>query len=165
VGLFFSYQPGLTQAGVDTFQLIDENPEVKMTPAAMCMEALPVTVNPHDPRPQASIRTTSGTGETEPTGPYVDKSLTQRNPVNADPDAPFPPSSGSTTLGDVRPVYASDHATEIVKDAAIDNDPSDVPNSPNSWQIEDVNGVPRSRDYYRNDGMIGQDDFLKNQGS
>ncbi len=38
------------------------------------------------------------------------------------------------------------------------------PHAPNSWPIEDdAAGIPRSRDAYREGGMIGQD-FLDNQG-
>lgn len=123
-----------------------------------------MSVNPHDPRPQASIRTVAGTGTQEPTGPYVDKSITKRNIVQ---DAPpvSPPKSGSTTLGSVRGVYAEDGVTEIAKDASIDNSAAVAPpHSPNSWKIETIDGIPRSADPYRNSGLIGRD-YLDNQNN
>lgn len=125
-----------------------------------------MSVNSHDPRPQARIRTTSGTNQTEPVGAYVDRSLTKRNIDNGVVEEAHPPRSGSTTLGDIRNFYAADAKTEIENtDAATENvGVTPPPNSPNSWAIEDdADGIPRSRDYYRNDGMHGQD-FLKNQG-
>ena len=125
-----------------------------------------MAVNPHDPRPQAKIRTTSGTNATEPRNAYVDQSLTKRNIDNGDVEEAHPPRSGSTTLGDIRPVYANDAKTEIQNTAAATENANvdPLPNSPNSWAIEDdEQGIPRSRDYYRNEGMHGQD-YLNNQG-
>jgi hypothetical protein len=109
------------------------------------------TTMAHDPRPQASIRTTSGADQTEPVGPYVDRSLTKRNPANDDAPASYSPEkSGSTTLGEI-----------VVYDKpGTDHTPGDQgatvpPHSPNSW-------TP-GRDYYKNNGMVGQD-FTQNQG-
>lgn len=121
-----------------------------------------MAVNPHDPRPQARIRTTSGVNATEPRNAYVDQSLTRRNVNNGNVAEAHPPRSGSTTLGDIRNFYANDAQVEIENTAAaIENtNVNPPPNSPNSWPIEDdAAGIPRSRDYYSNEGMHGQDFF------
>lgn len=108
-----------------------------------------MTANPHDPRPQATIRTTGGSASTEPRGAYVDQSLTRRN-VQPTADEIVPARSGSTTLGEIT----------VYDPPGVNHEPGDqgaeVPaHSPNSWQPD--------RDYYANGGMVGQD-FFNNQG-
>lgn len=117
-----------------------------------------MSVNPNDPRPQATIRTTSGTNGVEPRGPYVDQARTRRNP----PDVAIPVNpakSGSTTLGSTRPAYAADQEVEIDNDAT--NPSAPVPaRAPTAWPIvDDADGIPRPKDPYRVDGMIGQEFF------
>ena len=108
-----------------------------------------MSVNVHDPRPQATIRTSGGSLATEPRGAYVDQGLTKRND-SPTPDAILPARSGSTTLGEVT----------IYDIPTVNHEPGDQgavvpPHSPNSWTPD--------RDYYTIDGMPGQD-FFKNQG-
>lgn len=120
-----------------------------------------MATNSHDPRPQAVIRTVSGTGETEPRGPYVDQSITTRNPPDATlPDDPL--RSGAKTLGNIRRFYAEDQVEEVDQDAT---NPAATPpeHAPMGWAIETTDdGISRSRDPYRNAGMIGQD-FLEQE--
>ena len=118
---------------------------------------------PTDPRPQGAPPVTQGgTNRTAFRGPYVDQGLTLRNP----PDVaitPTPAKSGSATLGGIRNFYANDRAHEI-ENTATNPDATAPEHAGNRWQIEDDSaGIPRSRDFYRNNGMIGQD-FLMNQG-
>lgn len=122
-----------------------------------------MAVNANDPRPQAVIRTTSGTNGTEPRGAYVDQALTLRNPPTAT-ITPDPPKSGSTTLGNIRRFYAEDQVEEI--DQTATNPTVDPPpHSPNKWLIEDdADGIPRAADPYRNEGLIGRD-YLNNAGA
>lgn len=87
--------------------------------------------------------------ETAFPGPYVDQSLTKRNPSHAVPPmGDTPAKSGSTTLGEVT----------IYDVPEVDHEPGDQgatepPHSPNSWKP--------GRDPYKNNGMVGQD-FMKN---
>ena len=121
-----------------------------------------MAVNANDPRPQATIRTVSGTNGTEPRGAYVDQALTVRNPPTTT-IADDPPKSGSTTLGNIRRFYAADKTEEIEQDATNPGvDPP--PHSPNKWLIaDDADGIPRAADPYRNNGLHGRT-YLNNAG-
>lgn len=92
-------------------------------------------------------------------GPYKDPGLTRAG----DPD----PNQVSTAA---KPDTADKLGRVTIYDAEGTNqEPGDQgavtpPHSPTHWSIEDdAAGIPRSRDYYRNGGMIGQD-FIDNQG-
>lgn len=108
--------------------------------------------------PQSEVIAVSGTNNPARLNAYTDPNLTTRNVVMTADDV-VPPHSGSTTLGNIRPVYANDTAEEIVSNGTFpDEDPP--PHAPNSWAIEtDDDGFKRSRDPYRNQGMIGQPFF------
>ena len=122
-------------------------------------------------------------------GPYIDPSITVAPPIagpqgNTQPmpvpnlgktiPTPVPARSGSTTLGRVT-IYdpVTPQGVDLVDFEPGDQGAQPPPYSPNSWEIEDqtinegVDGAQstqsRSRDYYRNGGMIGQG-FLNNQG-
>lgn len=107
-----------------------------------------MAVDPNDPRPQVEISTVGGVRRTEPRGPYVDQRLTERNLVGQVSEAvdPLRPQD----RGGVK-VY---DAEGTQKSGFPERDP--LPNSPNSWKP--------GRDYYANNGMVGQD-FFRNSGS
>jgi hypothetical protein len=108
--------------------------------------------------PQADLVTVSGTNNRARLNAYTDPNLTTRNVVMT-ADAIVPPKSGSRTLGDIRPVYANDTTTEIENDGPFPEQ-TPPPQAPNSWPIvTDAASIPRSRDPYRNGGMIGQPFF------
>jgi len=117
------------------------------------------------PAPQLQVTAVKGTNQTARVGAYVDTALTKRNVVETAAASDLPPGSGSTTLGSVRPVYATDKVEEIAStDAATDNADVEPPaHAANKWVRGTVNGRRVSRDPYANEGMIGQDAF-KNQG-
>lgn len=122
-----------------------------------------MAVNPHDPRPQAAIRTVSGTEDTEPRGAYVDQAITTRNQTDK-VITPDPVKTGASDLGNVRSVYAEDQVDEIDQDATNPGvDPA--PHSKPKWEIETTaDGISRAKDPYRNDGMISQNATFENQG-
>jgi hypothetical protein len=75
--------------------------------------------------------------------------------------------SGSTTLGNVREVYAVDKLAEL--EVEFDNGDVEPPgHSPNSWVGDtDDEGIFRSADPYRNQGLSGPSpdrEYLENQG-
>jgi hypothetical protein len=113
--------------------------------------------------PQSQVVTVSGPNGVAFLNAYTVESLTKRNIQQPGGFVRnnFPLQSGSTTLGNTRPVYANDSKTEITPQAVTETAPP--PNAPEAWAIETVLGYPRSRDPYRNNGMIGQP-FFNNAG-
>ena len=108
--------------------------------------------------PQTNLIKISTTNNPARINAYTDPKLTTRNVVMT-ADTIVPPKSGSTTLGDIRPVYANDTTTEIENDGPFPEQ-TPLPQAPNYWPIKtDTAGIPRSRDPYRNGGMIGQTFF------
>lgn len=104
--------------------------------------------DPNDPRPQASISTSGGVRRTEPRGAYVDQALTTRNLAGqtsqaVNPLRPF--DRGNTKVYDVE----GTQKTGFPDRAAL-------PHSPNAWRT--------GRDYYANNGMVGQP-FFRNSGA
>lgn len=117
------------------------------------------------PNHQAEQYNTAEDNATAHIDPYTDRSITKRNvaqEVGFEP-TDTPKRSGSKTQGNIRRFYAEDRVEEI--DQVATNPGVDPPpHSPNSWLIEtDDEGISRSRDYYRNNGMISQG-YLENQG-
>lgn len=112
---------------------------------------------------QAEHFNTSPDNATAHVGPYVDQDLTKRNVAQADDFVPTdsPKKSGSKTQGNIRRYYAEDQVEEILQTASNEGvDPP--PHSPNSWKIrKDADDIPRARDPYTNNGMIGQN-YLNN---
>lgn len=104
-----------------------------------------MATDPNDPRPQVVINTVGGSRRAEPRGPYVDQALTTRNLAGQASTAVDP--LDEKNLGEVH-VY--DPAGRQ-KSGFPEQTP--LPNSPVAWR----NG----RDYYKNNGMVGQD-FFKN---
>jgi hypothetical protein len=99
-------------------------------------------------------------------GPYTDPNLTTRNAETLDPPAINVPGPNASTTDNVRRYYAADQQTEIESvEAATENaDVAAPPPATPSWKIStDAQGIPRSRDPYRNNGMTGQS-FFSNQG-
>jgi len=121
-------------------------------------------LNEHDPRPQgAAIRNRATANGTAPVGTYTDTSLTKANVDQAMPSV-LPNRSGARTLGNIRPVYASDRVQEIDQ-TATNESPPPTPHSKPKWEIETTaDDISRAKDPYRNDGMISQNDMFKNQG-
>lgn len=105
------------------------------------------------PAPQSEVVTRSTTNNPARLNAYTDPNLTKRNAVPTAGQTvmpPTPPPSGSTTLGNIRPVYANDKVQEI--DQTASNPGVAIPaQAPNSW-------VP-GRDPYKNQGMPGQEFF------
>lgn len=99
--------------------------------------------NPHDPRPQNVIRTSSGTNATEPVNAYVDQSLTKRNIDNGDVEEALPARSGSTTLGEIT-VYEKEGTNHEPGDQGA-TPPANAPNY-----------MAPGRDLYANNGAVGQ---------
>lgn len=87
-------------------------------------------------------------------GPYTDVSLTRRNVTNPTAVPQGPARSGSHTQGNIRRFYAEDQVQEV--DSTPTNDVDPPPHSPNHWAF--------GRDYYKNNGMVGQD-FMRNQNT
>jgi hypothetical protein len=118
------------------------------------------------PAPQTEVITTSTVNNTARIGAYTDRTITRRNVQPTVPvPGPNPPRSGSKTLGNIRRFYAEDKVEEKDQNAAATENVGVLPppHSPNSWKIRnDAQGVPRSRDYYSNNGLIGQS-FFDNQ--
>jgi hypothetical protein len=119
------------------------------------------------------VRTTLAANSQAPRGVYVDQAITRVNVVQPPGTVagqgytPGVPELVRTSIrnnqGSTRRFYAADRKDEIANHETNPSAPP-IPHSPNSWKIElDSLGIPRSRDYYRNNGMIGQD-FFKNQG-
>lgn len=102
------------------------------------------------------INNSNSANRQSPPGPYVDQALTlvavDSSPA---PALNVPPPSGSTTLGGIRPVYANDQKEDIENtDAASDNAGVTPPPHVNEWTITtDGQGISRSRDPYRNNGV------------
>lgn len=117
------------------------------------------------PAPYTEVVSTSTTNNKARLNAYTDTKITLRNVAPAVPvPEPEPPRSGSRTLGNIRPVYAEDNRQEIEnKDAHPEA--VEPKHAPNSWPIiTDAQGITRGRDMYRNHGVLGQDDFVQNQG-
>jgi hypothetical protein len=101
--------------------------------------------DPNDPRPQVQINTVGGSKHQAPRNAYTNPPATFVNlqgQVGTTPALPL----GNDLKNAETPVYdvpGIDHTP--------DNPPSNVPNAPNIW----VEG----RDYYKNNGMIGQPFF------
>lgn len=116
------------------------------------------------PAPQTDLITSSGNNKPARVGPYTDRSLTKRNATGT-AVTDQPPASGAVPKS-VRPVYATDKQTEIqATEAATENaGVAPAPQAGNKWKIETVDGVSRPRDFYRNEGVIGED-YLNNGGS
>lgn len=116
--------------------------------------------------PQSQVIKVAAANQPARVGAYTDVSLTSRAVVSVEAPSDLPPASGSTTLGGIRPVYATDQNTTIVTDAAVkvaNAGTLPLPKSPNKWVRGTVDGQRVSRDPYANQGMIGQS-FFNNQG-
>jgi hypothetical protein len=121
------------------------------------------------PAPYTEVVTASGPNEVARINAYTDRNLTKRNvvqPAGTVPGRDEVLKTGSAVgqadpQGDIRRYYANDKAQEIENDGPwIPQDPP--AHAPNSWPITtDAMGIPRSRDFYRNGGMVGQE-FLDN---
>lgn len=114
--------------------------------------------------PQSEVITVAGANKPARKGPYTDVALTTRNAQSEAPALDVPPASGSTTLGNTRPVYAADQDNEIENTAAIAAANAAVdapPHSPNSPQMQTRGGRRFARDPYANNGT---DQYLQNQG-
>lgn len=118
------------------------------------------------PAPQTDLITTTGSNKPARVGPYTDRSLTKRNAtgtaVSDQPAAPTP------KIKSVRPVYAVDKQTEIDTVAAATANAAVEPavQAGNSWKIEtDDQGISRSRDFYRNNGVTGEPHLLNGGGA
>ena len=115
-----------------------------------------------DPRPQAQITTVSGPNMPAPPDPYVDSNITRVNVVSGPLASTYPPTNLSL-LGTPtdRQIYASDGLPAVdVTIPAANSSVQPLPSSGNSWPIvDDAAGIPRGRDVYRNNGMIGQPFF------
>lgn len=106
-------------------------------------------------------------------GPYIDPAITKapaplgafgaatKTPA-ANVPGTIPAAHPANAPGSAPQTPATTHAQTKVYDVqGVNHEPGDQgavtpPHSPNSWAIEDDSGVPRQRDYYRNDGMVGQ---------
>lgn len=116
------------------------------------------------PAPQTDLITSAGSNKPARVGPYTDRSLTKRNATGT--AVTDQPPAASPVTKSVRPVYAVDKATEIATVAAATANANVEPavQAGNKWKIEtDAQGIPRSRDFYRNDGVTGEP-HLKNGG-
>lgn len=113
------------------------------------------------PSPQSQVVHSKGTNQTARVGQYVDTGLTKRNVSGSSAASDLPAKSGSTTLGDIRPVYSNDQDNEIENTAAATENAgvTPPPHAPNKWARGTVNGRRVSRDPYANQGMIGQTAF------
>lgn len=114
------------------------------------------------PAPYTEVTTTGSGNETARLNAYTDRSRTQRNVDGVAAASDLPPPAGSTTLGDIRPVYANDkkESIENVDAAEANAGVAPPPHAPNKMAgARTGDNVFRSRDPYRNGGMTGQSFF------
>lgn len=113
--------------------------------------------------PQSEVVRSAGANKPARKGAYVDVALTTRNAEETAAASDLPPGSGSTTLGGIRAVYATDKTNDIdsVAAAAANVNVDPPPHSPNAPQMQTRAGRRYARDPYANGG---QAQYLNNQG-